>query len=235
MSYILDALRKSEQEREFSRVLTSPDERGAFSGFLKRPLWPLAVGVALVLIVLATSIRVWWEPGRPPPVVTPAPTVAAVAASGPVAVEVAPAKPASAPGKHEVHDLAKQLAVVSPKPKRKHTAKVKGPPPVATRAADTPVPTQTTAAAVEVWQTLPDPSLIPFLRQMPDRFRRKLPKMVINVHLYSADEDENLVYINNRQYRRGEKIAGRVLLEAVVEEGVVMNYEGTRFKLPRPN
>jgi hypothetical protein len=233
MSYILDALRKSEQEREFSRVLTPPDERGAFSGFMKRPLWPLAVGAALVLIVLATSIRVWWEPGRPAPVVSPAPPPAAVVTPGPVAVEVAPAKPGSAPVKREVRDLAKQLAVVSRKPKR--TAKVTEPPPVATRAAGTPAPTQTAAAAVEVWQTLPDPSLIPFLRQMPDRFRRNIPKMAINVHLYSADEDENLVYINNRQYRRGEKIEDKIWLEAIVEEGVVMNYEGTRFKLPRPN
>ncbi|MCZ6574975.1 MAG: general secretion pathway protein GspB [Gammaproteobacteria bacterium] len=235
MSYILDALRKSEQEREFSRVVMPPDDRGAFSGFMKRPLWPLAVGAALVLIVLATSIRVWWEPGRPAPVVSPAPPLAAVVTSGPVAVDVAPVKPGSAPVKREVRDLAKQLAVVSRKPKRKRTAKVTEPPPVATRAAGTPAPTPTAAAAVEVWQTLPDPSLVPFLRQMPDRFRRNIPKMAINVHLYSADEDENLVYINNRQYRRGEKIEGKIRIEAIVEEGVVMIYEGTRFKLPRPN
>ncbi|NIO40329.1 MAG: GspB domain-containing protein, partial [Burkholderiales bacterium] len=40
---------------------------------------------------------------------------------------------------------------------------------------------------------------------------------------------------NDRQYRRGERIQGRVRLEAIMAEGVVLSHDGIRFKLPRPN
>ncbi len=235
MSYILDALRKSEQEREFSRVLTPPDDAGGFSGFMRRPLWPLAVGLTLVLIVLATSVRVWWEPTRPAAAVVPPPPPPAVAMPAPVPVKVATPKTSKAQVKPEVRGLAEQLAVAPPKAKRKRTVKTRPLQPARAGTDNPPAPTQTASVAPEIWQAARDPNVLPFLRQMPEHFRRNIPKMTINVHLYSADEEENLVYINNRQYRKGEKIEGGVLLEAIVQEGVVMSYEGTRFMLPRPN
>ncbi len=80
-----------------------------------------------------------------------------------------------------------------------------------------------------------DTAAVPLLREMPADFRRQLPALTLNIHLYSANEAENLVYINDRQLRRGEQLEGGIRLEQIVAEGVVLSYAGTYFKLPRPN
>lgn len=80
-----------------------------------------------------------------------------------------------------------------------------------------------------------DAAAVPLLREMPVDFRRQLPELTVNIHLYSADEAENLVYINDQQLRRGEQLEGGIKLEAIVPDGVVLSYAGTYFKLPRPN
>jgi hypothetical protein len=55
----------------------------------------------------------------------------------------------------------------------------------------------------------------------------------VNIHVYTPDESQRMLYINNRQYRRGEFIGG-VLIEDITPDGVLVNYHGVRFKLERP-
>lgn len=234
MSYILDALKKSEQERELVRMLRTAGASHHFWMPARRRIWPVIIGLALVTGITLTVVRLWSPASGsrtantersaiPSPAATTdnskRPSVTAPRRQVAVAAE----RPKAAKD-----DLAAQLRFASA---HEPAAAVK-PPPTDTNA----VVAKTAAPAPELTTSEPmDPATVPFLREMPNEFRRKLPDLVVNVHLYSANEAENLVYINNQQYRKGEQLKGGVRLEQIVPEGVVLSYAGTYFKLPRPN
>ena len=80
-----------------------------------------------------------------------------------------------------------------------------------------------------------DTSEAPWLSSLPQAFRSSLPPLVVNIHVYSPDQSQRILYINNRPARQGERIEGGVVVEEIVHDGVVLQYRGQRFKLPRPS
>lgn len=232
MSYILDALKKSEEERELVRMLRTTGTTPGFFSAGRRRLWPAMLG--LLVLVLGGFVALRYL-GPPAPVVQrtvpdlsqPAMAVPMAAPAG-TPERVTPETPAPTPEpaarelapKPPVDDLAAQTRVA------RVTPAAAEPKPV---VAPKQPPRQSAPAKPE------DPGAVLFLRQMPEDFQRRLPGLAVNIHLYSANESENLVYINDRQYRRGEEITPGVRLEQIVPEGVVLSYEGKRFKVPRPN
>lgn len=198
----------------------------------RRRIWPAVIVLALLTGITVTALR-FWSPADSSHASSADRSVAIV----PTATETSKA-PATRPPlrqttiavehpKAATDDLAAQLQLASAQQTaaatKPHATDV-----VIAKTAAPPAAGVTTAEPV-------DPSTVPFLREMPNEFRRKLPELVVNVHLYSANEAENLVYINNQQLRRGEQLEGGIRLEEIVPEGVVLSYAGTLFKLPRPN
>jgi general secretion pathway protein B len=76
---------------------------------------------------------------------------------------------------------------------------------------------------------------IPFLPQMPLAFQRQLPPLKVTIHVYSPEESQRILFLNNREYREGEQIEAGVRVEEIVSDGVVLSYQGERFKVSRPN
>jgi general secretion pathway protein B len=60
-----------------------------------------------------------------------------------------------------------------------------------------------------------------------------LPDMHLDVHVYATRPAERFVYINMRKYREGATLAEGPLLERIRRDGVVLDYHGLRFVLPR--
>jgi general secretion pathway protein B len=75
---------------------------------------------------------------------------------------------------------------------------------------------------------------IPLLSTLPAEFQDRLPPMEVNIHVYSPDAAQRILYINNRAYRQGDEVTGGAVVEEVVADGVVLYYDGQRFRLPRP-
>jgi len=232
MSYILDALKKSERERELVRMLRTAGTSHHFWIPTRRRIWPAIIGLALLTGITITAVR-FWSPADS----SHAANADRSAATAPTTATETSKVPAVAPdprqsaiiAKHSKvakDDLAAQLQLASAQqpavPPEPHATDVV--------MAKTVAPSTGATTAEPV-----DPATVPFLREMPNEFRRKLPELVVNVHLYSANEAENLVYINNQQLRRGEQLEGGIRLEEILPEGVVLSYAGTLFKLPRPN
>lgn len=46
------------------------------------------------------------------------------------------------------------------------------------------------------------------------------------IHVYSKDPRKRFVQINNRRYREGDRINDRLLVEAILPNGVRLNYQG---------
>jgi hypothetical protein len=59
--------------------------------------------------------------------------------------------------------------------------------------------------------------------------------MAVTIHVYSPQESQRILFINNHEYHKGSLIEGGVLVEAIVPDGAVLSYQGERFKLPRPH
>jgi general secretion pathway protein B len=74
-----------------------------------------------------------------------------------------------------------------------------------------------------------------FLISMSPEFQKTVPPMTVNIHVYASDESRRILYINNRQYRGGDEIPGGVRVEEIIPEGVVLQFQGQRFKLARPS
>ena len=60
-----------------------------------------------------------------------------------------------------------------------------------------------------------------------------LPDLHLDVHVYATKPAERFVYINMRKYHEGQPLAEGPVLERIRRDGVVLNYHGLRFVLPR--
>ena len=75
----------------------------------------------------------------------------------------------------------------------------------------------------------------PWLSSLPEAFRDSFPPLIVNIDVYSPDESRRILYINNRQVQEGERIQAGVLVEEIVQDGVILRFRGQRFKIPRPS
>ena len=229
MSYILDALRKSEQERQPG----TPARPGGPVHNVSLPWrggWLLVIGIILLLFLLAAAVVFWHSTvsriSSEAAVAVTSPSVAPTAAP-PAAETVAVTPPPVMAVKREspVRDLAEQtqvpVPVTSKKPStapRRKVAAIKQRP---SSQADGP------AVLLETDNT-------PLLQQMPPEMQRAIPPMAVTIHVYSPQESQRILFINNHEYHKGSLIEGGARVEEIVPDGVVLSYQGERFKLSRP-
>ncbi|HEX9813111.1 MAG TPA: general secretion pathway protein GspB [Burkholderiales bacterium] len=248
MSYILDALRKSERERQQADPLVlNPMGSEAIELPRRQVGWAsalavLAVGaVALGAYWIVISKRVSAVPA--PSILLTTPSEPSKSANVPEAARADGARPETrkiqaAPElkaspfvathpRSSVRDLAEEARAEQPVP-------ATPPPPRASLPPSAPIEGGAPAAAVVTPATAPHEP-IKFLRAMPADFQRELRDLSVTIHIYTAGEADRILYINNRQYRAGEQVRDGVVVEAIVPDGAVLTYHGQRFKLPRPS
>jgi general secretion pathway protein B len=212
MSYILDALRKSDQMRR----------RGAAPTLLlgqappaaaKRPAL-LSYGLP-ALVLLAAGIAIGWlRPWEPEPVV-------------PVPVEVE-AKPA-APEEIQAPALRAETA---PAPKAIAAPPVRA---AATAQPQAGVGTKRRSAPPKAVAKQPERTpapapMVTTMSELPVAIQQALPAMSITVHAYSDKAADRLVGINDRLLHEGEEVAPGLRLEQITPDGMVLSYKGYRFR-----
>lgn len=229
MSYILDALRKSQQARQPG---PGAGPRGAVHNItltLPASGWWLAIGIILLIGILGAALIFWRStagtvsniPAAPPAATPPVTTVAPAL----VAAEKAPPPENPVKNPAPVRDLAEEARVpVHVLPKKSSAVR----PPRKKAASRHPAP----SSSVMALPIAPDDT--PLLQQLPLDFQRALPPMVVTIHVYSHEESQRILFINNREYHKGDQIEGKVRVEEIVPDGVVLSYRGERFKLSRP-
>jgi general secretion pathway protein B len=246
MSYLLEALRKADAERNLGRVpdlQTAPaDSRPA-----RRRLWPWLAGLMLALTANVVVLIVVFQPRlfqRSEPAASPAPAPPAV-----------PAVPSPA-GTGAAPQTQPMLAAPSPPA----LSAIPVAPPVAPTVPRDPPPVVPDPAlpTVEEWQTfspstapplgnaasLPaspsaaapapgtDPEPLTDLPALPAELQGSLPRLNLDVHVYSPAAGKRFVLINARRYQEGEQLNEGPRLEAITAEGAVLSYRGQRFILP---
>ncbi|MES2015737.1 MAG: general secretion pathway protein GspB [Pseudomonadota bacterium] len=215
MSYILEALKKAQAERQLGsaptiHALPIQAAPAPLAGTGRTPLW-IALGAGMLL---AAAAGVMWSGAlAPAPAPAPAPALlpepvavvqpAMVAAPVPAPAVVVHAPPAPAP-----------VVVSKPRPVPVVTA------PPAPKLAVEPV---VVASAPE--------EVLPYARDLPEALRRDLPQVVFGGYMYSKNPADRLLLIDKVLRHEGEEVAPGLMLEKLLPKAAVMNYRGTRYRV----
>ena len=224
MSFILDALKKSEIERQRQSVPGLMDTR---LGPRRRslPVWAVALGVLLSinLLVLAFVLTRKSAPAAHA-------SLPAGAASAPEA-GVPPETPHFSP-LDAAPVYAQEIPVAAgenPAPLRPLTARAStgGPGDATLRPAHHPDPLLTDEDARA------DQEVLPSISEINLTGAQALPELHLDVHVYATKPAERFVYVNMRKYHQGSTLQEGPIVERIRRDGVVLNYQGLRFILPR--
>jgi general secretion pathway protein B len=220
MSFILDALRKSEHERQRQTAPGIADLRPAVAARSGLPAWAIALGVLLLANIVIVALLVLRnvesrEDGRAAtrPEVPPRASVAPAPAAQPVPTQNAPAKPASGVSASVFRAEGLNVPAAPQEP-----------------VANEPEPAAP-AGAVDREPEILEP--LPTVDEMVAR-GTVLPPLHLDIHVFVAKPSGRFVFINQRKYREGAQLPEGPLVERITREGVVLTYGGSRFLMPRP-
>ncbi|MDL2357169.1 MAG: general secretion pathway protein GspB [Pseudomonadota bacterium] len=217
MSYILEALKKAQAERQLGNAPTlnavpvgaaPPDAAAA----RRLPAWIAVAALALTGALAALAWRMQTHDARP---AVPAAVVVTTPVAPPVALPVAapvtpaPAASASVP--------APPLAVV----------------PASTPAARPPKPSPAPVkAAPPAPPTVAEEERLPSLRELPEAIQHAVPPLAFGGYMYSANPADRLLLIDKALRHEGEEVAPGLVLEKLLPKAAVMNYKGYRYRVP---
>jgi len=71
----------------------------------------------------------------------------------------------------------------------------------------------------------------PGIQEMTPADQEGMPKLSLQLLVYSDIPAERLVFINNQKYVEGQSVEGKVLVEGILPDGAILSYQGKRFKL----
>jgi len=257
MSYILDALKKAEQERRRGKapdIMTNPDDTGFRP---QKRLWPYA----LLIILVAAAGSLGWFFGRvqtdtPSPItpqvthnyVLPMPPQpqSTIQPATPLAETTSGTQPTSASGGSRA---AKEERSTSPnntlgplyaKPNLSKNRVTQ--PPADRRGASAkkqePIATLKTSQdrSAEVIQPQPGEKAVPdnkiyTISELPEAVRQGLPSLTISTHVYSSEKSERLTAINGHIGREGQEVMIGIMLETITPDGVILRYQGYKFRV----
>jgi hypothetical protein len=213
MSYILDALKKAEQERGSTQLQTVAGGRADRTAIRYR-WWPVAVAFVLCAAAIIHFLLFYTKPGGQAPVQSQI--------SAPKQPEVAPAMtsmPAIAPSEPKPEPA---VALPSREPENTQGKAIEN-----RNRPGEPKPVQTApkqnepAAQRAIVQLEPSPAEA---ARVP--LREAMQKMKITVLLYSEVSSERVVFINGRKYSEGDYVDGRYLVEKITGGGAELSYMG---------
>ena len=223
MSFILDALKKSEIERQRQSEPGLIDTR---SGTKRKrlPVWAVVLGSLLGINLLVLTFVLTRKNGTSAQVSTPVKTASAS--------DTDAALPAPRP--FSPLDAAPEYAPEIP------VAPVNGAGP----ALSAPTRASSIGAAVHRAHR-PDPLLtdqeanletqevLPTISEISLTGSQALPELHLDVHVYATSPADRFVYVNMRKYHEGSTLQEGPAVERIRRDGVVLNYQGLRFILPR--
>ena len=252
MSYILDALKKAESERQLGSVPgvhATPQDSSAHAD--ETPFWrrnlPWLLVALLGLCLLAYVL--WSQLGAKAPTVPAAPLASVVPepASTPVVtaappptpasnVEDAPAPAPATPGAVTT-TLPKATAVtpptITPIPKHAADAAQLKAPEKAPAEVNTKVEAKSGASASAPAAAPADAAeqSIGTAQDLPPNIQRELPQISVNGYIYAKNADDRSVLMNRKLLREGDTVAPDLVLEKLLPKGAILNYKGYRYRV----
>jgi general secretion pathway protein B len=249
MSFILDALKKSEIERQRQSqpgLMDAPTARGRG----RLPLWAILLGALLAInvVVLAVMLLRNSAPAAASTAKKHTESAAVVQDKAPAAADhfsplgrtpvYAPEIPVTATdgastgsststvtGASTGTSAASQVAPLAAPLSAPHSSAQRSAPRAAPRRSD-PVLIDEDAKA-------DNEEVLPSINEIHLTGAQALPELHLDVHVYATKASDRFVYINMRKYHEGNSLPEGPVVEHIRRDGVVLNYQGLRFILPR--
>jgi general secretion pathway protein B len=233
MSFILDALKKSELERQRQ---TTPGlvESAMVRPRQRLPGWAIALCILLainLLVLLVMLARSWWTPRTQ--------TRPVQAASSP-AVGVPAAAPSPNAAQPETAD--RHFSPLDAAPVYAPEIPITATPPAAATAPPAAIrPPNDTWHAIRRRDPLlndndykaDDDEVLPTINEMNLTGSEALPELHLDVHVFATKATERFVFVNMRKYHEGATLQEGPTIERIRRDGVILSYHGLRFLLPR--
>lgn len=227
MSYILDALKKSEQERGHGHI---PDVQTVHSSSLnyrndKKAYWPYILIVAVILNLLAISYFIF---NKEKPVETPVTTEVNTAIKQATTENGITADKTDTPAvtSSAVNNIV-NLEITEPLP---GTATVMTNSPAKPASKETQAERKSVAENTRSNRSEKNSStdIIDF-HELPESIKQQLPAIIISAHVYSSNPLQRSIVINNNFMEEGEYVLDGLILHEITTNGAVFNYQGTLF------
>ena len=258
MSFILDALKKSETDRQrqsgpslFEVKVAAPRRR--------LPIWAVAIAVLLAINLIVVSWMLLRHPSPQQPAATSAAAAPGAAPVGHVpnpdstvgGTGLSPAASSAASGPAASAAQRAPGAAASPPPPSAPTA----PPPSAAglppASSGAPPASDQSASQTAAGGSPSDyaPAIepggargpggtegaadvgLPLYQQIVDS--AGLPSLHLDLHVFADRPQDRFVMINMHRLGEGDSLPGGVQVQTIRPDGVVLTYHGTRFLLPR--
>ena len=252
MSYILDALKKSEKERQRGQVpdlLTGQD--GVLHEAKRRALWPYLLLAALLLNAVVFAL--WKYPyqqkktdeieqskiiqRQPLPMGTAQAVIAKKVPEdagtkkkdSPVSKTVT----LKQPSKSEARAAFDLIGKAANKPLQSDTLKVPAvvTPVVLEKKQAVRVSTEPKHANDSPAATAASEKKIYNRNELPASVQQGLPDFNITVSIYSDNPAARLIKVNGEMLREGESLGAGLKLEEILQNGAIMSYQNYRFRI----
>ena len=202
MSYILDALRKSDQQRRRGAVPTLP-EAPVTRAASERRIFLRYVLLGMVLLTLGMFIG-WLRPWVNEP-------------------------SSNAPGAaNRLESPPRQPVPQSRAPVQAEAKPARKEPPLAASALKRDAPE---AAVVEKKLPMTSaPAPAQRVSELPLAIQQELPPLSIAMHAYSSQPKDRLVSVDGRLLRESDYLTPELRLEQITPDGMIFTYRGYRFR-----
>jgi general secretion pathway protein B len=239
MSYILEALKKAQAERQLGNAPTihAPQPAQAAQPGLAASRRPLFIGLGAGALVVVLGGLFAWQRGAGPAAPAAMPAAPGVAAPSALAPPLAARQAAVAAGAASNTLEVSAPPVPAPHPAHAVAAPVRPVPAAAGRAgAAAPLPTVAAAAPRAAPAPAPAPApppedSWPYLHQLPDVIQRDIPRVSFGGYMYSANPADRLLLVDKTLRHEGEEVAPGLVLEKLLPKAAVMNFRGIRYRV----
>ena len=75
---------------------------------------------------------------------------------------------------------------------------------------------------------------LPYLRELPFRIQNKVPNLAISVFVYSDEPSERFVIINSNKYKVGQSLPNGINIKDITSNNLVLEYQNQVFQIKRP-
>ena len=238
MSFILDALRKSETARRRSEA---PDLFATMPGTTAptpaRAQWPLLAigGVGVLSLIAALWLFAQRSPSQPAPL--PASLPASDATTGATTPQAAPTAietqtPASIPPTPEPPQ--QPSAAEAPAAPIKTSPAPVAPPAAIAITRDLPAPppepdTASPAPQVQIASPATGDQVVS-LADLDPEARKQLPPLKLSMHLWNEAPSQRFVILDGQRLKEGD-VLGEIVVERINRDGAVLVWRGSRLKI----
>jgi general secretion pathway protein B len=226
MSYILEALKKAEQQRGLGRVpglgsVHEPARGGVRRGWLWAVLGVLILNAAVLLVLFWPD---HWRDRRVDAGVPSGPQPAAYDTEG-LDEQPLSSRAVQAEDQEPTGDLAVQPRLPAPTLDERRQEKLVTRP---AAVADMRIPARSQ-------QTEPKPveaAKIPTWPQIPGYLLEQLSgSLRLDVHVFASRPADRFVLINMKKYHQGQQLQEGPRLDEITSDGTILSFRGERFRL----